>query len=75
LGEGYDQVFTVWNAGIGYRFMDEAAELRLSVFDILGQNTNISRNVTETYVEDSRSNALTRYGMLTFTYDLRKFGG
>jgi hypothetical protein len=68
----FNQEFLLWNAGIGYKFMkDKAAEVRLSAFDLLGQNTSINRNVTETYVEDSRTTVLTRYFLLTFTWNLR----
>ena len=75
LGEGYDRNFTVWNAGIGYRFLEnKAAEIRLSIFDILAQNDAINRTVNDVYVEDTRTNALRRYAMLTFSYDLKSFG-
>lgn len=75
LGEGFNQDFTLWNAAIGYKFLkNKAAEISLSVFDILGQNTSINRNVTETYVEDSINRVLSRYFMLNFTYNLRNFG-
>ena len=53
--------------------MKKLAEVKLSVFDILNQNNSISRTVTETYIEDTRSNVLNRYFMLTFTYNIRKF--
>jgi hypothetical protein len=39
----------------------------------LGQNNNINRRVTELYLEDTRSNVLQRYFMLTLTYNLRHF--
>lgn len=75
LGEGYDRNYTVWNAGIGYRFLEnKAAEIRLSIYDILAQNDAISRTVNDVYIEDTRTNALRRYAMLTFSYDLRAFG-
>ena len=54
---------------------NNAAEIKLSVFDMLKQNNSISRSVTETYIEDSKSNVLQRYFMLTFTYNIRKFNG
>jgi hypothetical protein len=74
LSDGYNQDFTRWNAGIGYKFLkNNAAELRLNVFDILGQNNSISRTVADTYIEDVQTNALTRYVMLTFSYNLRQF--
>lgn len=75
LGEGYNQNFTLWNASIGKKFLkNNAGELKLTVFDILKQNNSISRNVTETYVQDVTNRVLTQYAMLTFTYTLRNFG-
>ena len=47
----------------------------MNVYDILNQNRAISRTVTETYIEDSYTNALQRYFMLNVTYTLRRFGG
>ena len=74
LGETYDQNYTVWNAGIGYRFLENnAAELRMTVFDLLRQNASVNRTVNDIYVEDSRTSVITRYAMLTFTYDLKTF--
>ncbi|MBI2794821.1 MAG: outer membrane beta-barrel protein [Ignavibacteria bacterium] len=72
LGPDYDRVYTVWNAGLGYRFFDNnAGELRITVFDLLRQNDNVGRSVNDIYVEDSQSSVITRYAMLTFTYDLK----
>jgi hypothetical protein len=74
LSEGINTNFALVNLGMGYKFLKgKQAELRATVFDLLGQNTNISRTITETYTEDSRSNNLQRYFMLTFTYTLRVF--
>lgn len=75
LGAGYNQNFTLWNASIGKKFLkNNAGELKLTVFDILKQNNSITRNVTETYVQDVTNRVLTQYAMLTFTYTLRNFG-
>lgn len=75
LGTGFNRTFTVWNAGIGYRFLENrAAELRLTVNDILNQNDAINRSVNDVTIEDSRTNALRRYAQLTFSYDLKNFG-
>jgi hypothetical protein len=74
LSQGYNQNFTLCNASIAYKFLkSQALEAKLSVYDLLNQNNNISRNVTETYVEDTRSNILNQYFMITLTYSLRKF--
>lgn len=49
--------------------------LRLAAYDLLKQNTNISRSVSGAAIVDTRVNRLTRYFMLTFTYRLQKFAG
>ena len=75
LGDDFNQQIWLWNLGAGYRFMkDKRGELRWSVFDLLGQNNSITRNATETYVEDIETRLLQRFHMLTFTYNLRHFG-
>jgi hypothetical protein len=61
--------YTLWNAGFGYKFLKKnAAEIRLQAFDILNNNTALTRNVTETYYSDINSNVLNRYFMLMFSY-------
>jgi hypothetical protein len=76
LSSEYDQSIWFWNAAIGYKLLkDRALEIKLSAFDLLNQNKSINRDVTETYIEDSRTNVLTRYFMLTAVYSFRKFGG
>ncbi|MEO5563545.1 MAG: outer membrane beta-barrel protein [Chitinophagaceae bacterium] len=74
-GEGFNQSFWLWNAGIGKKFLKKKqAELKLSVFDLLKQNQSISRTVSGGIIEDSRSTVLQQYFMLTFTYSLKNFG-
>lgn len=74
LSNSFNQNYILWNASIGKKFLKgNAGELSLSVFDILNQNNSINRDVTQTYVEDTRTQVLNRYFMLTFTYTLRAF--
>lgn len=74
LGKAYDQNFFLWNAYLGYKFLkDHSLEARVSAYDILNQNKSISRNITDTYIEDSRTQVLTQYFMFTVTYTLRHF--
>ena len=75
LTAGFNQNYTIWNMSIGKKFLkDQKGELKLSVFDLLKQNRSITRNVTETYIEDVQNQVLRQYFMLTFTYNLRNFG-
>ncbi|MDB5256158.1 MAG: hypothetical protein JWM14_853 [Chitinophagaceae bacterium] len=74
LSAGYNQNYILWNAGLGYKFLkNNAAELRFTVFDILGQNNSVSRTFTDVYNEDTRTNVLQRYYMVTFTYNFRNY--
>jgi outer membrane receptor protein involved in Fe transport len=76
LGEGFDQSFLLMNLDLGYRFLKERkGELKLTIFDLLNQNTSIDRNVTDVYIEDERTQVLQQFVMLTFTYNLRAFSG
>jgi hypothetical protein len=51
----------------------DAAEVRLTAFDLLNQNQAISRNFTETYNEDVFTNILQQYVMLNFSYKFSSF--
>ncbi len=75
MSDGFNQSYWLWNAGVGKKFLkSRAAELKLSVFDLLKQNQSISRTVEANYIEDSQSRVLQQYFMLTFTYNLKNFG-
>jgi len=76
LADGYNQQFTLWNASIGKKLLRrEEAEITLSAYDLLNRNTNINRSISERYIQDTQNNALQRYFLLSFTYNLRHFGG
>jgi hypothetical protein len=75
LSSAYNQNIWLWNMSAGKKFLkDQKGELKLSVFDLLNQNTSITRTTTETYVEDVQNTVLQQYFMLTFTYSLKNFG-
>lgn len=64
-----------WNAAINFTMLrDETGVLRLSVFDILDQNKNISSYTSRNMITTSQTNALTQYFMATFTYNVRPAG-
>ncbi|UII25493.1 outer membrane beta-barrel protein [Fulvivirga maritima] len=70
LNEGY----VLWNMSVGKKFLkNDRAELSLSVYDLLANNTSISRTNTESYIEEVRTNVLQRYFLATFTYTIRNF--
>ncbi|MBS1661070.1 MAG: TonB-dependent receptor [Bacteroidetes bacterium] len=56
-------------------FKKKNGEIRFSVFDLLHENTSVSKTVSLNRVSTSRSATLQRYAMLTFTYNLNNFSG
>ena len=57
-------------------FKKKNGELRLTVFDLLNSNTSVSKSVSgQGSIAYTRTNVLTRYAMLTFTYNLNNFAG
>jgi hypothetical protein len=75
LSGQFNQQIPLWGGTIGYKLLkNRAAEFKISVFDLLTRNNSITRNVTETYVEDLQNSVLKKYLLFTFTYNLKKFG-
>lgn len=76
LTGGVGKNLAIINASIEKQlFKKKNGIIRLQAFDLLDQNSNISRSVNANSIIDSRSNRLTRYFMLSFTYRLQKFAG
>jgi hypothetical protein len=74
LAGDFNQNYWLWNLAVGKKiFKNERGEIALALNDVLNQNRNIQRTVTETYIEDQQTNALRQFVMLSFTYDLRHF--
>ncbi len=72
---GYNPRVTLLNAGLAWQcFRNQQGELKLTVFDLLDQNRGARRLTADTYFEDQQNRVLTRYWLLTFTYQLRRFG-
>lgn len=75
LSAGFNQSYWLWNMSVGQKFLKgQRGEIKASVFDLLKQNKAITRDVTESYIQDTRNQVLQQYFMLTFTYKLKNFG-
>jgi hypothetical protein len=72
LAKGYNQNLFLWGASLGYKFLkDKSLDLRASVNDILNQNSSISRTVNANYIQDTRTQILKRYFLITLTYTFK----
>ncbi len=66
----------LWNAQISQSFFkNKAATLSIQFYDILHQQSNVSRSLTATMRSDSWTNAINSYFMVHFIYKLNIFPG
>ena len=74
--DGFNQSVPLWNSSAAmFLFKKKNAEVRFSVYDILNMNKSITRNIGDNYIEDNYTQVLRRFCMLSFMYNLNKFGG
>lgn len=65
----------LWNAALSKQMLRyHRGELKLSVNDLLNRNLAVNRNASQNYIEDTRTNNLRRFFLLSFTYNLSKMG-
>ena len=65
----------LWNAQISHSFLKgKAATLSLQFYDILHEQSNVSRTINAAMRRDTESNAINSYCMLHFIYKLNLFG-
>lgn len=73
--EGFNPNFTLWNAYLAKSLLkNKRGEVRVTAYDLLNQNTGLDRSASGNYVQDTRYLVLKQYFMVTFTYNLSKFG-
>ncbi|RYG54469.1 MAG: TonB-dependent receptor [Chitinophagaceae bacterium] len=76
VAQGIQKSAFRWNAAVNLLFLkQDKGQLKLSVYDLLNQNISVSRTVRENYIQDTETIILRRYFLLTFTYNIRNFGG
>lgn len=76
LSEGFNVSIPLLNASVSKQiFKNKAGEIRLSVYDLLNENKSIVNVRTDNYIQQTRSNVLQRYFMLSFVYNLKNFSG
>jgi len=76
LSSAVSRNLVIMNASLEQQlFKKKNGIIRLAAYDLFKQNSNISRSVTANQIIDSRTNRLTRYFLLSFTYRLQRFAG
>ncbi|KAA6329556.1 hypothetical protein EZS27_021648 [termite gut metagenome] len=80
IKKGYSGDFNtselMWNAQLSKSFLKaNAATVRIKIYDILQQQSNLSRSISETMMSDTEYNTLGSYFMVHFVYRLNTLGG
>ena len=69
---GIEQKIPILNMSIYKQFLKgNRGELRLSLYDAFNKNVLVSQNTSPSRVFDSRTPSLARYGMFSFSYNLK----
>ncbi len=74
LSTGYNKNETMWNAEISKQILNKKGTIRFKMNDILRQQLNISRSVSDIAITDTEYNTLTSYYMLSFGYRFNTMG-
>lgn len=76
IAPGFKKGITSWNAAANYQlFKSKRGVLRFAIYDILQQNTNVNRTITQNYIQDVQVDVLQQYFQVSFLYMLQKFAG
>lgn len=74
LNSDFNQDINLLTTSVYYKFGKKREfELKALLFDLLNENNSINRTVSANYLEDSQTKVLQRYGMISFTYQLKNF--
>ncbi|MDA0314458.1 MAG: outer membrane beta-barrel protein [Bacteroidetes bacterium] len=74
LNAGFNTNFSLVNMSLGKKvFKNQRGEVSIMIYDLLNQNANVRRNISDTFIEDIQTNVLQQYFMLSFTYNIRRF--
>ena len=75
VAPGLPKTNVLWNAAVTLLMLKgDVGLLKLSVFDVLDRNKGLQRYTNLNQIVDNQTNVLQRYGMLTFTYNIRNMG-
>lgn len=76
IAPGFRKGITSWNAAANYQmFKNKRGVLRFAIYDILRQNTNVNRTISQNYIQDVQVDVLQQYYLVSFLYTFQSFGG
>lgn len=74
--EGFKQQEWLWNASVAKQiFKNKAGTIRFKMYDILKERSNISHSYTATQIQETTTNSISNYFMVSFVYRFQIFKG
>lgn len=71
---GFQRSSWFWNSTLAYTILQERGIITLKAYDILNQNTNARRSVSQNYIQDVQSTVLQQYFMVSFSWKFNTLG-
>jgi hypothetical protein len=74
VADNFQRSAWFWNSTLAYTILKDQGILTLKVYDLLNQNTNARRSVSQNYIQDVQSKVLQQYFMLSFSWKFNSLG-
>ena len=74
VADNFQKTAWFWNSTLAYSILKDQGVLTFKVYDILNQNTNARRFVSQNYIQDVQSKVLKQYFMLSFSWKFNSLG-
>lgn len=74
VASGFQRSSWFWNSTLAYTILNDRGIITLKAYDILNQNTNARRSVSQNYIQDVQSTVLQQYFMVSFSWKFNTLG-
>lgn len=74
VAAGFQRSSWFWNSTLAYTILNDRGIITVKAYDILNQNTNARRSVSQNYIQDVQSTVLQQYFMVSFSWKFNTLG-
>ncbi len=74
VATGFQRSSWFWNSTLAYTILNDQGIITLKAYDILNQNTNARRSVSQNFIQDTQSTVLQQYFMISFSWKFNTLG-
>ncbi|GGD86529.1 outer membrane beta-barrel protein [Planktosalinus lacus] len=74
VAAGFQRSSWFWNSTLAYTILNDRGIITVKAYDLLNQNTNARRSVSQNYIQDVQSTVLQQYFMVSFSWKFNTLG-